>query len=319
MAKNSKNNRKISKISLTYTLSQSLVGMFRNSVMSIASVLVLASCLIVLGTFGLLTQNINYNLKDLTLLNQVAAFANSDCSDTELEQVRQEILSLSEQGMVNDVEYISKDDALLSEMEKFRDYPGLFENLQEGDNPYRASFVITYTDEGVLTDLEYRLNNLTIQRDGQPFQPIDKVTSHAEVANMMQNLKQGITQIFLGFMLILFVVSLFIIINTIRLAVFARRKEISIMRYVGATNGFIIAPFVIEGVFMGLIAAIAAFFAEWLVYDRVSDFVSAHYRVFSVIPFGECAWMMIGAFLVIGLFTGVVGSLISLTRYLKEK
>lgn len=314
-----KNNRNINKISLTYTLSQSLVGMFRNSVMSIASVLVLASCLIVLGTFGLLIKNIDYNLQDLTLLNEVAAFVNSDCGENELEQIRGEILKMSELGIVNDVEYISKEDALLSEMEKFKEYPGLFEHLQEGDNPYRASFVITYTDEKVLTDLEYRLNNLTIERDGEAIQPIDKVTSHAEVANMMQNLKEGITQIFVGFMLILFVVSLFIIINTIRLAVFARRKEISIMRYVGATNGFIIAPFVIEGVFMGLIAAIAAFFAEWLVYDRVCDFVGSHYRVFSVLPFSECAWLMIGAFLAIGLLTGIVGSLISLTRYLKEK
>lgn len=314
-----KNNRNINKISLTYTLSQSLVGMFRNSVMSIASVLVLASCLIVLGTFGLLIRNINYNLKDLTLLNEVVAFADTDCSESELEQIRQEILKMSDAGIVNDVAYISREDALVAEIEKFKDYPGLFENLQEGDNPYRASYVVTYTDESVLTDLEYRLNNLTIERDGESVQPIDKVTSHAEVASMMQNLKEGITQIFIGFMLILFVVSLFIIINTIRLAVFARRKEISIMRYVGATNGFIIAPFLLEGLFMGLIAAIFAFFAEWLVYDRVCDFVGTHYRVFSVVPFGECVPLMIGAFLGIGLLTGIVGSLISLTKYLKEK
>lgn len=313
------NNRNINKISLTYTLSQSLVGMFRNSVMSIASILVLASCLIVLGTFGLLIRNINYNLESLTLLNEVAAFVDSDCTDEEIETVRGEILKLSEKGLVNDVEYVSKQQALESEIQKFQDYPGLFENLREGDNPYRASFLITYTDESVLSDLEYSLNNITIQRGDVTVSPIDKVTSHAEVASMMQNLKQGVTQVFLGFMLILFVVSLFIIINTIRLAVFARRKEISIMRYVGATNAFITAPFVIEGVFMGLIAGVGAFFAQWLVYDRVCSFVESHYRAFSVVPFGDCALLMILVFLAVGLFAGIAGSLISLSKYLKEK
>lgn len=313
------NNRNINKINLTYTLSQSLVGMFRNSVMSIASILVLASCLIVLGTFGLLIRNINHNLESLTLLNEVAAFADADCSDAELEQIRTEIVKLSERGLVNDVEYVSKQQALDSEIEKYKDYPGLFENLRDGDNPYRASFLITYPDESVLPDLEYSLNNLTIERDGAPVLPIQKVTSHAEVAGMMQNLKQGVTQIFLGFMLILFVVSLFIIINTIRLAVFSRRKEISIMRYVGATNAFITAPFVVEGVFMGLIAGVGAFFAEWLVYDRVCAFLEKHYRAFSLVSFGSTALPMILIFLAVGLFAGITGSLISLSKYLKEK
>jgi cell division transport system permease protein len=311
-----KNN--MNKISLTYTLSQSLVSLFRNSVMSIASILVLASCLLVLGTFGLLITNINYNLEDLTRLNEVAAFVENDCSEDEIENIRLQILSLTEKGYINDVSYLSKEDALQSEMTKFQDYPGLFESLRDGDNPYRASFVITYTDETILSDLEYDLYNIQVQREGETVYPVDKVTSHADVASMLSTLKEGITEIFVGFMLILFVVSMFIIINTIRLAVFARRKEISIMRYVGATNRFIIAPFVMEGVFMGLVAAIGAFFVEWIVYSRICSFVSTHYRIFSVVSFGENALYMILAFLGIGLLAGVAGSLISLSKYLKE-
>ncbi len=314
-----KKNQNLNKISLTYTLSQSLSSLFRNSVMSIASVLVLASCLVVLGTFGLLVTNINSNLDDLSRLNEVAAFVSTDCTDDEIEQIRTKILALRTDGLISDVEYISKDSALESEKSKFEDYPDLFESLKEGDNPYRASFVVTYSDESALSSIEYNLYHITIERDGVSVSPVEKVRSHTDVAVAMQNLKEGITQIFVGFMLILFVVSLFIIINTIRLAVFSRRKEISIMRYVGATNAFITAPFIMEGLFMGIVAAVIAFFAEWLVYSRVSAFIGSHYRIFTLVRFGDCAMTMIIAFFGIGLFAGITGSLISLSKYLKEK
>ena len=313
-----KKNQNLNKISLTYTLSQSLTSLFRNSVMSIASILVLASCLVVLGTFALLITNINYNLADLSRLNEIAAFVSSDCTDDEITQIREQILAMRTDGLINDVEYISKEDALESERAKFDDYPGLFESLKEGDNPYRASFVITYTDENNLSTVEYNLYHIEISRDGNTVMPVEKVRSHSEIATAMQSIKEGITQIFVGFMLILFVVSLFIIINTIRLAVFSRRKEISIMRYVGATNAFITAPFIVEGLFMGFVAAVGAFFTEWLVYSRVADFITEHYRIFSVLPFGKYALLMMLAFLCIGLFAGVAGSLISLSKYLKE-
>ncbi len=313
-----KKNQNLNKISLTYTLSQSLSSLFRNSVMSIASILVLASCLVVLGTFGLLVTNINYNLEDLSRLNEVVAFVSADCSDDEIGQIRDKILTLRTDGLVSDVEYVSKEQALESERSKFEDYPALFESLKDDDNPYRASFVVTYSDESMLSSIEYNLYNISIERDGNQIAPIDKVRSHAEIAVVMQNMKEGITQIFVGFMLILFVVSLFIIINTIRLAVFSRRKEISIMRYVGATNAFITAPFIMEGLFMGLVAAIGAFFTEWLVYSRVADFIKDQYKMFTVVPFSKCVPVMILAFLGIGLFAGIAGSLISLSKYLKE-
>lgn len=314
-----KKNQNLNKLSLTYTLSQSLASLFRNSVMSIASVLVLASCLVVLGTFGLLVTNINANLDDLSRLNEVAAFVSADCNDDELEQIRTKILAMRTDGLIDDVEYISKEQALESEKSKFQDYPDLFASLKDGDNPYRASFVVTYSDESALSSIEYNLYNVTIERDGQTVSPIEKVRSHTDVAVTMQNMKEGITKIFVGFMLILFVVSLFIIINTIRLAVFSRRKEISIMRYVGATNAFITAPFIVEGLFMGIVAAIISFFTEWLVYSRVSAFIGSHYRMFTLVRFGDCAPTMLIAFFGIGLFAGITGSLISLSKYLKEK
>ncbi len=312
------------KISISYTFTQSLKGIFRNSVMSIASVLVLASCLLVLGTFGLLIVNINDNLANMTLLNEVAVFLQKDCSDQEIEQIRSGILALRDEGLVNDAEYISKEDALISEMEKFREYPLLFEAIQEGENPYRASFVITYQPGISLDDLEYKLYNLAIIRsaeDGSPVTvyPIDTVTSHADVARTMNNLKRGITHVSVGFLLVLFVVSIFIIINTIRLGVFSRRKEISVMRYVGATNSFITAPFICEGLVLGGFAAVLAFFLDWFLYDRISRIITTGYRMFTVVAFADVWYYLLAGFLFIGLFAGAIGSMISVGRYLKEK
>ena len=312
--------------SFSYSVTQSLKGLWRNRVMSLASILVLVSCMLVLGTFYALNLNINYNLDDLTLLNEVAAFVDEDCTGEEIEQVRQQIVAMDD--LVNDVEYISKEMALEAEKEKFKDYPALFATLQDGANPYRASFMITYKDASLIEDLEYKLGQISIERtvvaeDGTEsvtlVYPVDKVTSYTEIAETLENLRDGVRNVLLGFMAILFVVSMFIIVNTIRIAVFTRQKEIAVMRYVGATNGYIITPFVFEGIFMGLIAGILAFLVEWLIYDRAAAIITSQYRILSVVGFGSFALLLAFSFLLIGLFAGVSGSMISIARYLKEK
>ena len=312
--------------SFSYSVTQSLKGLWRNRVMSLASILVLVSCMLVLGTFYALNLNINYNLDDLTLLNEVAAFVDEDCTGEEIEQVRQQIVAMDD--LVNDVEYISKEMALEAEKEKFKDYPALFATLQDGANPYRASFMITYKDASLIEDLEYKLGQISIERtvvaeDGTEsvtlVYPVDKVTSYTEIAETLENLRDGVRNVLLGFMAILFVVSMFIIVNTIRIAVFTRQKEIAVMRYVGATNGYIITPFVFEGIFMGLIAGILAFLVEWLIYDRAAAIITSQYRIFSVVGFGSFALLLAFSFLLIGLFAGVSGCMISIARYLKEK
>lgn len=312
------------KISFSYTFLQSLKGIVRNSVMSIASVLVLASCLLVLGTFGLLTVNINHNLDDMTLLSEVAVFLQKDSTDEEINQIRAGILAMRDEGMVSDVEYVSAEDALISEKEKFEDYPLLFESISEEENPYRASFVVTYEAGTDVSDLEYRLYNLSIVRTDETgaavtVYPIDKVTSHAEVSDSMSRLQEGITQVSLGFMLVLFVVSIFVIINTIRLGIFAGHSEISVMRYVGATNAFVTAPFIFEGLVIGGVAAITAFGVEWFLYDRACQLIAANYQMLSVVSFADLWYYILIGFLLIGLFTGAIGSFIAVSRYLKER
>lgn len=312
------------KFSISYTFLQSLRGIVRNIVMSAASVLVLASCLLVLGAFGLLTVNLNHNLDRMSLLTEVAVFMQKDTTAEEIEQLRSDILAMCDEGLVKEVEFVSAEDALISEKEKFNDYPLLFESISEEDNPYRASFVVTYEPGVDMNDLAYRLCNLSVVRTDETgaertVYPIDQVSSHAEVADSLNALQKGITQFSVGFMLVLFVVSLFVIINTIRVGIYGKRTEISVMRYVGATNAYVTAPFIFEGLVMGGIAAILAFAVEWLLYDRVCSLITAHYRIFSVVSFAELWYFILIGFILIGLFTGVIGSFIAVSRYLKEK
>ena len=118
-------------------------------------------------------------------------------------------------------------------------------------------------------------------------------------------------------MIILFVVSIFVIMNTVKLSVYARRQEIGIMRYVGATNWFISMPFIVEGMIIGVVASGIAYVIQFYMYKYVQKMMLTDIEMISVIPFGEVRVYVIAGFFFIGILTGVVGSLISLRKYLK--
>ena len=124
--------------------------------------------------------------------------------------------------------------------------------------------------------------------------------------------------VFVWFLVILGVVSIFIIINTIKLSVFSRRNEISIMQYVGATGWFISLPYIIEGAIIGLVSSVAAYFIEWYIYSYIEEMVITDLQMISILQFSDIRGYVFWGFLGLGVVLGVVGSLISLARYLKQ-
>ena len=289
--------------SITYFIGEAFKGLWRNGVMSLASVAVLVSCLIVLGAFSTLVVNINYNLQEIGAVNQIVAFIDPDTSDEDILTLRDRIASMDN---VSGVRYISKEEAYQSEKEKYSEYPELFAKL-EGDNPYTASLVITFADIDRLVNLEQALREE---------ESVYKISKRTDVAGTIESFKQTVILIATWFMILLLVVSVFVIINTIKLAVFSRRQEISIMRYIGATSGFIMVPFIIEGILIGLISGGAAYGVVRAVYGYASSAVTEQLSFLSVMPFSSVGWYLLTAFMVIGLLCGVVGSLISMRRYL---
>jgi len=187
-------------------------------------------------------------------------------------------------------------------------YPELASAISEGENPYRHEFTVSYSDNNAVDTLEFQLTHM----DG-----VAKVNCRTDYAEKIESLKSGIILIFTWFMVILFVVSVFVIVNTIKLAVFARRQEISIMRYVGATNWFIVTPFVVEGVIIGLIASVIAFIIQYYIYGYIQKILISDINMLSLISFGDVRGYLAVGFLAIGVLTGIIGSCISLRKHLK--
>lgn len=441
------NKRK--KVSILYFLEQSVKGLWRNGVMTFASVAVLMSCLVVLGTFVLLLYNVNYNINNIGMLNYILVFvdtnldpsvtnaaadtegdtavqtntagssssaeivtgsasdseaagadgagsspglitvrglwdglSDSDIADiageyssgdtavllseveadipelrnffdlskarVEVDRIRsvlaavklrtgsldgdtigrystvedslsteyRRITALADIEMqiqqlenVESVSFTSKAKALSEMNEKYSEYTDLFDRLKEGDNPLTDQFTITYKENDDISELRYSLEHMTGL--------IYRVDCREDIADTIENVRSGVVFVFVWFLVILLVVSMFVIINTIKLAVFSRRQEIAVMRYVGATNSFITMPFVFEGILIGLFSSIVAYIVEYYAYMYIHNVVMKNFGFISVLDFSTVNGLVLFGFIGIGIICGILGSVISLRKYLK--
>ena len=283
----------------SYFIGQAFRGIWRNGVMSFASIAVLMSCLVVLGSFALLVMNINENLNDLGLMNEVM-------TEEQIQNVEREIKSIPGVG---DVERITADEGIRSMMEKAGENAYLYEDFLD-DNPLSDSFRLTYVDGAKLIDIEYNLRHIGPE--------IRLVRDQRDLAATMQSLKNGIMLIFSWFLIVLFIVSVFVIINTVKLSVYSRKSEIIIMRYVGATGLFISLPFIIEGALIGLVASAISFLAENFLYGYIQTALADLTGIISIVPIETIRIPMLLAFIAVGVLTGIVGSTISLSKYTRE-
>ena len=294
-----------------YFIFDALRNLWRHRATGIASILVLTSCLILLGAFGLLIRNIDVNVEKLGLLNEIVVFVDYDTTPEELQIITEDIKALDN---VTYVDYVSKETGFESMKETYPDYADLFDAIAEsGDNPLADSFIVSYKDTAGANKLEYDL----LQING-----VMKVNNRVDYAATIENFKSGLSFVFVWFFVLLLAVSVFVIFNTIKLAVHGRRNEISIMRFIGATKAYIIAPFIIEGVTIGALSAAIAFFADLGIYNYVLKSAgtgsSQIINMFSLIPFSDVQTELLAVFLLLGIVTGVVASIVSLHKNLNN-
>ncbi len=294
--------------STRFFLGQAFTSLWRNGVMSAASIAVLMSCLVVLGSFALLVMNINLNLENIAQLNEIVAYCEYDLDEDAIKSVEEQINSLD---YVDKVTRVTKEQALEQMKDDSGDYSDLYDDINDENNPLCDSFEIIYegTDESQVYNLESELRNI---------EGVRKINSVYQVAKSVDSLKRGIMLVFGWFLVILFVVSIFVIVNTIKLAVYSRRNEISVMRYVGATNGFITTPFIFEGVIIGLFASLLAFAIEINIYSHIEKLLLGDFSMISVLQTGTVWYKVLAGFIVIGILTGIIGSVASLRKYLKS-
>lgn len=287
-------------------IGEAFKNLWRDRVMSTASILVLASCLVLLGCFSLIVVNINVNMNKLVSLNEIVVFVDYDLSAEDVEYIGQQIKVLDN---VESVEFISKDSGLDSMKEDYIGFEEVFESMKEsGDNPLSDSFKIKYIDNSKVTTLDYNLRQI----DG-----VRKVNNRLDLATSLENFKNGISVIFIGFLGVLFIVSVFIIINTIKLAVNSHMEEIRVMKYIGASDWFILVPYIIEGTIIGIFSSMIAYIAQWYVYYSLEKMVSSDIKMIELVPYGDIAGMVALAFLAVGILTGIIGSCISLHKNLQ--
>lgn len=271
--------------------------------MSFASVTIIMACLIIMGSVSLLSVNIDALIKDLEDQNEVVALVDEAITDeTEAAALESSLLSIDN---ISSVEFVSRTAAMDNFMSKYDD--DLMEGIDEG--VFRHRFIIHLTDIALMSQTKTAL-------EGVP--GIAKVNAHLEYAKTFVTIRNIVSIVTLVLIVILVFVSVFIMSNTIKLATFGRREEIAIMKMVGANNGFIRLPFVVEGLVLGIMGGGLAFLAEWGIYELLTSelLASVMGSFITVIPFSTVALPVFVVFMGTGILVGAFGGVNAIRNYL---
>lgn len=299
-------------------------GVFRNGLMSFASIFVLLSSLLMIGIFTTVIYNVNENLKDMEQFKTLVCYLREDVDvgtneePNELQgQIIEEIKALDN---VKSVRFVSKDDALGKEKERYGDDEGammIFEMYDNGsrDNPLPDAFEIDYHSVEKLSTLEANLEVLGKTDENGGY--IESIRNSSEIAQNIENLKNVITVGGSWLMILLVVVSVFVISNTIKITYHSRELEIGIMRYIGATKFYITMPFIIESIIISLVSAAIGFVAQWYLYITIVEGIQEKYSIIKIVPYEELNNIFLVIYFGAALVIGVVGSAISIRRYMK--
>lgn len=293
--------------SILYLTKEGFRNTWANRLMSIASVSVLLSCLIVIGTAFMAIVNMNAMMENIEDQNVIMVFVNDDATDEQLTTVKEKLFSISN---VKDCIFVSKEDAFKEQIERLGTDASLFEGIE---NPLPNAYKVTLSDQEQFDDTV----NLIKKVDN-----VQSIRENRGLAKQMASIRKTVSYVSLGVIAILLLVSLFIISNTVRITMFSRRLEIRIMKSVGATRWFIRWPFMVEGMVLGIVSGAIALGAVWGIYALVvrsfRDVLSFLFRD-GFVKFGEYVWILLGAFMIIGIVAGAFGSAISINKYLKEQ
>ena len=288
---------------LGYLFKEGFRGIFRHGFMSFAAVCVTVACLLIVGMFSCVMYNLNIMVEDLNKTNEVVAYVDEALTDAESRSIGSQFTVIDN---IYQSVYVTREEAL----EKFvADHDGdqAFDGL---DASYlRHRYEITLKDNALMKDTVKQLEQI----DG-----IIKVSAPYELAEGFATIQNALRIVSVAVIVILLVVSLLIISNTVKLAMYDRKDEIAIMKMVGATNGFIRFPFVVEGFSLGMVGAVLSFGLLWLIYEATVSRLSAvdTLQILDFVPFTQLLAPMIIVFVLAGMFVGVVGSWFSIRKFL---
>ena len=286
-----------------YLLKEGLRHIFTHGFMSFAAVCVTVACLLIVGSFAILAYNLDIMVAELNKTSEILVYVDSSLSDAEARSIGTKINTLSN---ILNARFVSREEAL-EDFVADHDGDSAFSGVQAEDLRHR--YVVTLEDNTLMKQTDAQLKQIP---------GVVKTSAAYELAEGFTTIQSVLHIVTVAVMAVLLVVSLLIISNTVKLAMYDRKEEIGIMKMVGATNGFIRLPFVVEGFTLGMLGATLAFGLEWVMYDalvaRIAEADSL--KLFNFVPFQELLIPMVVTFAAAGMFVGIVGSWSSIRRFM---
>ncbi|WP_298704271.1 permease-like cell division protein FtsX [uncultured Veillonella sp.] len=287
-----------------YFVKEALKSMSRNGLMTLASISTVALSLFILGVFTCGVVNLNNLASNLESQVEISVYLKDGLNQNQINNVQNK---LKDMNNVKNLEFVSKDEAMKRFKERLGEQQGLVAAL-DGNNPLPSSFVITFENPEEVKEAAKLVTTYPEVESAHYGQDVIE-----QIFKITQVIRIG------GIALIAFLAgaTLFIISNTIRLTVFARRKEIGIMKYVGATNWFIRWPFLIEGMLLGFIGAAIAAACVWEFYHFITLEVESSLAFLPLVPMVPFFYDLTAILFGVGILVGAIGSTISLKQYMK--
>ena len=292
--------------SARYLTKEGFRNIWANRLMSIASIGVLSACMLILGVAFILSLNVDKALNGLEKQNVALVYFDPLYGESASQKATAKIAALDN---VNSAVFVSKDEGLDSMKDVIGDENSLLFDALDEDNPLPNSAKVTFNDLSKMSDTLSEIEQVA---------GVSSIRSNSDVAEKITTIRSTVTMASAWIVVLLLIISLVIISNTVRITMYSRKLEISIMKAVGATDSFIRFPFLIEGVILGLIASGFTTGLLYAVYSMIRSNSNLEFAD-TLIPFREFVWPMFGAFCVIGVVVGLVGSSIIITKYLRKE
>lgn len=293
--------------SIGYLFREGLKSLWKNRTMSIASIAVLISCLLMTGVAGLLTLDLSATMESIEGSNTITVYLEPNLPTLDAVRAGEDLRTIDN---ISDCTFVPKDDGLADLLQSMGGDGTLFNGLQGDDNPLPDAYKISLAD---LSRYDETIASI------QAVKGVEKISNYRDVATKLSNLDKLVRYCSVAIVAVLGVVSLFIISNTVKVTMFSRRMEIKIMKSVGATNGFVRIPFIVEGMVIGVISGVVSATILYLAYDKALQAVLGIAPFLTVVDIKPYVGWLYLMYILMGMLFGMLGGVISIGKYLKKE
>ncbi|MBU3108104.1 permease-like cell division protein FtsX [Clostridium gasigenes] len=287
-----------------YFISDALKSIKRNRTISIAAMVTVLITFFVFGTFILVALNFNNAIEDVASKVELKVYLNDEIKLVDQREIE---IKLGEQPGVKEVIYESREEAFNTFQESLADNPGLLQGYTLKNNPLPSSFIVKLENPESATEISGSVKEMV---------GVENVSSQQELINTITKFVDGFKILGMGLFILFIAVSIFLITNTIKLTVYSRRREVGIMKFVGATDWFIRWPFIIEGIIIGAIGSLASSGLLFFAYKFVVKAIVTNMFYVSLVPVTFVFSTLIWIFLAGGMVIGAIGSFAALRKFL---